>query len=1311
MNFLRTPILILLMVVGHLLSFSQAINYSVPQFTRQLSSNEVRFIFQDRTGLIWIGTSDGLSSFDGYELKSVRTTYDTREELPSNKITCMDESDAYLWIGTEKGLSVLDKSSRTISVYPDRTFLNNHVRTIKVDSKNNIWIRIKDKIYRCSERKIEKEYPITVSANSLFEASDGSLYLLPWEGRLMRYDSNNDRFVEINAPKELTGPFSMMQDHNGMLWITTWGNGLWEYNPKMEAETAFKRHRLYDNKRSREDTIMYDMVQDDTFGYYWIMSYQRLYVMRRTENGSLEEVDINKANTSLSPIDIYRNYSKLLKDNAGNLWLGAYDQTGLITFHNERVHNYPLPEIEEITGLDPNIIAIAKDNGGIVWMKQARYGLCTYDEQTGIFNKGEIVGDRKNSCILVPDDAPNGMWFAGGKKLELLSSANMKMGLLKKYDLPIKGVDEVETMTKDSSGHLWIASPNAFLRFDIKSGKFARLDIPGITTLHYSNDGAVWGMTSNKLYKFIDKGRSIEIHTYPIRFREGTLNHLTDFAVDASGKLWISTLYDEILEFNGKTIANRTKDVWPNGGEIKRLTTFDDQLWIASNKIISNYSFTTGKRESFSVNDNNILLDSFRYGAIYASPGGKIYAGGHNGFISIDPYGSTSNNFKTTPFIYDILVDNESYLGKKNDGKDSDFNTVELDSDAKNIRIGFSAMNYSDAHKVNYAYKMDGVDKDWVTTLVGRPSAFYNSLPKGKHTFHVKAAGPNGEWGKETTITIYRKAAFHETWIALMLLIAAVALLGWWLITKYNRRVASKNRVKMQEELTQTKLNYFANISHELLTPLTIISCVTDNIETAKTANPSDIATLKANIARLKRLLQQVLDFRKLEDGKMRMRVEKRNISTFIKEVTVTNFEPLAQQKDIHLSSDIQAGIWGYLDFGKLDKILFNLLSNAIKYTPEHKDVRLIVKEETVEGKPWLKIVVEDDGQGIASKELESIFSRFYHNRHTSGNESNGIGLSLTKQLTEIHHGSISVESELGKGSRFMVKLPVYLEAYTPEELMDQGGSSSAHESEDGKGDKAAQLPMVLFVDDNRDLRVLSADMLTPKYHVLTAENGAKALDILKKHRNVDVIVCDVMMPVMDGLQFCRTVKEDVELNHIPVIMLTAKNASADRIECYNAGADSYIAKPFESQLLLSRIDNLLQSREHRHASFASETEIEINEEEYQPADKKFLEDAIAFVTQHLEDPELDVDMLAENFFMSPSTLRRKLRVYTGLSPLNFIRNIRLKLACRLLKDPNLNIAEVGYKCGFSTPRNFTRSFKEAYNMTPSEYQSRNTSE
>ena len=568
-----------------------------------------------------------------------------------------------------------------------------------------------------------------------------------------------------------------------------------------------------------------------------------------------------------------------------------------------------------------------------------------------------------------------------------------------------------------------------------------------------------------------------------------------------------------------------------------------------------------------------------------------------------------------------------------------------------------------------------------------------------------------------------KEPAFYETWWAYMFYVVLVILSLYLFYRRMKRRLQLRHELKIaqidrekSEELVQTKLRYFTNISHDLLTPLTIITCLIDDAEMTNGSRISQLSMIRSNVNKLRRLLQQILDFRKVESGNMKLSVSKSDIVSFIDDVCKVNFAPLIRKKSQTFTfSTEDKHLIAYFDRDKIDKIVSNLLSNACKYTSEGGEIKLIMKSYQNAEHTHLRIQVVDTGEGIAPDDLENIFERFYTANKGDESESNGIGLSLTKDLVELHHGTIEVESELTKGSTFTVDFPIDKDSYQENELIT--GETSVndkkaamifeHEDLDESGvveDAQTNDNHLLLVEDNEELLYLMEKILSRQYHVLVAKNGLEALDIIKDNK-IDIIISDVMMPEMDGLELCRNIKSNLETSHIPVILLTAKNTAEDRIECYNAGADGYISKPFELKILEARINNFIIHKKSKQEEFRTNVEVDIDSLETSSIDKDFLDKVVSVIKSNMAEGDFDVVQLADALAVSKSSLYRKMKIATGLSPIEFIRNIRLKHGSQLLKNKSMSIAEVAYECGFSNPKYFATCFKEDFGVTPKEYQ------
>ncbi|MCS2649071.1 response regulator [Bacteroides thetaiotaomicron] len=866
----------------------------------------------------------------------------------------------------------------------------------------------------------------------------------------------------------------------------------------------------------------------------------------------------------------------------------------------------------------------------------------------------------------------------------------------------------------------------------LQDAKFPFVDIIGIGE---GKDGSLWISTRKQGVYNAKISSDLTLEEKNLRnlktHAEGVISdNIGAICVDDNGLVWMGSQDGDVFTYDPQTNkVENLSDMFDmlEEGIFNIITDQLGHIWISTNKRVIEYDPKNGGIMDYSTM-TDVMVNSFMPNSYYKTRSGKILYGGNKGISVFTPYDHLSDNpRRIRTMVSDVKIDGVSSLLEKNNQR---FNLrsqiISLNAGDKNIEIDFSSLNYAFPDKIKYAYKMDGVDDDWVYVRGDRQFAFYNQLPKGKRTFYLKTTDVNGLWSNYIAeVQVFKQPAFYETLWAYLFYIVFTLLCLYFFYHRMKRRIQLRHELRIaqidkekSEELVQTKLRYFTNISHDLLTPLTIITCLIDDAEMTNGSRISQLTMIRSNVNKLRRLLQQILDFRKVESGNMKLSVSKSDVISFIDDVCKVNFTPLMRKKNqtfTFLTEDRH--LMAYFDRDKLDKIVSNLLSNACKYTANGGDIKLIVDSYWESEYHHLRIQVVDTGEGIAPADLENVFKRFYTINKGDESESNGIGLSLTKDLVELHHGTINVESELGKGSTFTVDLPINKDSYQEDELISEHISVNGIntdlilekeeliDSKVGEGEDMQIADVhLLLVEDNEELLFLMEKILSKHYHVLIAKDGLEALNVIKDNE-IDIIISDVMMPEMDGLEFCRALKSNLETSHIPIILLTAKNTVEDRIECYNAGADGYISKPFELKILEARINNFIMHKKNKQEEFRSNVEVNIDSLEPSSMDKEFLDKVISVIKSNMSEGDFDVVQLADALAVSKSSLYRKMKIATGLSPIEFIRNIRLKHGSQLLKDKSISVAEVAYECGFSNPKYFATCFKEEFGVTPKEYQ------
>lgn len=722
---------------------------------------------------------------------------------------------------------------------------------------------------------------------------------------------------------------------------------------------------------------------------------------------------------------------------------------------------------------------------------------------------------------------------------------------------------------------------------------------------------------------------------------------------------------------------------------------------------------------------------------------GEMFFGGHRGYNSFYPDRQKDQTFSSPAVVTDIKVFNQSWSALPDEERmeisrlsPGFTREILLDYKHNNFTIEFSALEYANPERNRYAYKLDGFDADWQYTNASKRFAYYNNLKPGTYTFYLKSSNSNGIWDDNT---LRMKVAIlpppWKTWWAYTIYVLLVLGAACYACRIVRNRIRLRNALHLREmekekaeEVNHAKLQFFTNITHELLTPLTILSASVDELKRTAPAYKEQYRVMTNNINRLIRLLQQILEFRKAETGNLKLRVSEGDLALFVRR-SLDSFRPLMKKKDIQFNVSCSPDPFNAcFDSDKLDKILYNLLSNASKYNRVggRVDVELTVVEDGV-----ACLVVRDDGPGISKEAQKQLFKRFYEGDYRKFKTiGTGIGLSLVRDLVVLHHGTITVESEEGQGTSFIVTIPILQASYTLEEV-DAGLSAGMEDVDkqdsaavvagiqeslsDGSGELEEDTEVserthtLLIVEDNEDLLRLMVKLLETDYIVCTATNGKEAVDVVE-HEEVSLIVSDVMMPEMDGIELCRYIKGNFDTSHIPIILLTAKNKEEDRVEAYESGADGFISKPFSLSVLHARISNLLRNRQRAMKDFKKQLVFEAKELDYTSIDEEFLQRAIDCVNRHLNDADFDQTRFLEEMHTTKSTSFRKLKSLTGLTYVSFIRNIRMKAACRIMEEKKrIRISELAYAVGYNDPRYFSSCFKKEFGMQPSEYMERFT--
>ncbi|QIH35634.1 response regulator [Sphingobacterium sp. DR205] len=1314
-------------------------NYDLPSLT-------INQTIQDQEGYIWFASTQGLSRYDAYNILNFKLRNAAGKVTTQQSIRALIALGNKLILGSESGVYVLDKRNYKVFPLKDSRVATVRVNALMVDLERRLWIGTDNGIFIYNSDLI----PLTEAqssqvlnssmqgktVNMIFQDSQANIWIGVWGAGLFKLNPSSSKLTSYPRLGQRNNPFKLMEDDRGQLWLCTWGDGIYLFNPQ-QPNNPYKEIEIKNKRRTigKED-LFYNIIQDQSRRYIWVLSFSGISTLQY-QDGRVKEIDLSGYFDSTTNI-----FNDIYQDRYGTLWLAIGGKgVAMLSFDKPNLKNCSFKQIKKKYSITPNLNMLYRDSSGVIWFNLERFGFGSLSTKTNQLNTysnsnfRDLISIRAVTCAT---DFGQELWVGSAyeSSINIFQKTSNNIKLLRKINLEQQVAHQgvPSFFFTDKQKRLWIATTQGLLLKKSAS--------ESITTIHAVNDQPVaiaqdnynhiWVATKeNGIYCIDDRSlRSLPLHIGK-ETRGLKSDQIETMDVDNDGILWIGTKDNRLLSYQPahnkvREIANTTLF---EKNQLLDVVCLDRHIWLSTTRNIYKINRLNKNISEFSASDSlQVNMFSKRAFAVDKNTN-TIYFGGYNGMVQLNDH-SIIPNFKENVLITDIKINNKSIiLESKQKIFSDDHSKLTLNPQDQNIEISFSTLPFTQEGKIRYAYKLEGVDKDWIYAPRDRIFATYNNLSKGKYRFLVRSTDLYNKWNTSfTQIEIIKKPSFYESNLAYFIYACIFGGIVFFFINYSFNRLKLSNDLKIAQiekektkELAQSKLSYFTNISHDLLTPLTIISCLVDDVQMTTKNNLDQFDKIRLNLSRLKRLLQQILDFRRMETSSMKLQISASNFPTFINQLGAMHFSPIAKKKNI--SFEIQHGDCPeilFYDVDKIDKILFNLLSNAFKYTDHGGQITLTYHVEKEKGSSRLLIYIRDNGIGIDPENITKIFTAFYNNNSTKHPESNGIGLSVTKQLVEAHDGEIRVDSQLHIGSMFQISIPVDKSYYLSkgigvmeqpfvEEIKDT--IIESHERSNNLSNDILQPRLnVLLVEDNEELRSTMARILARNYQVHIAHNGLQGLEALENNE-IDIVISDIMMPELDGLNFCRTIKSNTEFNHIPVLLLTAKSSIEDRIECYQAGADGYISKPFEIKVLEAKIQSFIINKRCKQLVFHSNTKINIATLDHTPLDEKFVQKMIQVIEEHLSDDQFDVIKLGDILSLSKSTLYRKTKVLLNVSPSEFIKNIRLKHACQIMEiDKSISVSEVAFATGFSDPRYFATCFKAAFGITPSEFQKKSGS-
>tara|TARA_R110000868_G_scaffold108065_1_gene295337 strand:+ start:54858 stop:58997 length:4140 start_codon:yes stop_codon:yes gene_type:complete len=1349
-------------------------DYTFVNIEQNNTLRAVSSIAQDSLGLLWMGTNGvGLKKYNGIEISSYKQDSNLDKTLSSSLIyvVFVDKSNR-LWIGSEAGLDLYDRDYdefRKVVLYKDSIALENvPIRAIQENSEGTMVIgshfnglfKVDQQTLKGYSVPIQTTIPISeLQINSLVQSRTGKILMGSNKG-LFEYNgtSANPILSTFEATKDesefLYNIETMLQDDDGSIWIGTFSKGL----IKVEV-TPFNSYEVHNYKIT--DQRILSLVQAPDGNILCGTENDGLFVLEK--NGDIQKnYRYNKFNAnSIKSNSIW----SLFVDSQDRIWIGYYNN-GVGVY--DRLYD-KFKDIQSLTNMTnslqlPSVTGIVNDKNGKIWIGMDGGGIDIYDPITknivhlkdpnnklvSRLNAGDVVAIFMDS----KDNLWVGTWNSGiyylpsnSKAFVNYNTSNTNGGLKS---------NRIMSFAEDSKGVIWIGSYVEGLHsFDPRNKSFCHHNniifetpSPGQGAMRIvlvDKTDTIWMGTTSGLYKLSNdltepqKVISLKESMHQDMGNKLVIDVIVSLYEDSKGNIWIGTdgaglcMYDpkgDTFTWYGnkdglgqETIASILED---NNGDI----------WMGGNNGLSHMNVADRTFKNFDMNDG-LLSNDFNFNSSYKDENGILYFGNYGGINYIDPKTMRYNTNKPLVYFTDFKLFNKSVVPNQ---EKSPLNktigqteSISLNHRQSVFTIEYAGVNLTRPKKNQYAYYLEGFEDKW--NYVGNNrSATYTNLPPGDYTFKVKASNNDGFWNEiPKTLKLHILPPWWATSYALISYILLICLVSYFLANLARQRIREKRIVqferdrRIQEEtLNDRKIQFFTNISHEFRTPLTLILNPLEDImlDTGLVLSRTvkeKLRIIHKNTSRLKRLIDELMDFRKLEINKLSIKISEMEALAFVKEIA-GHFEEEAILKNIVFqveSDDIPITLWS--DPSMLEKIIFNILSNAFKITPDNGEITvgvmrcnqkvnfpLLFGEEAVQA---LEIYIEDTGSGIKKEEIVKVFERFYQveNMNSQYYGGTGIGLEVVKNFVDLLKGKIEVESEEGIGTKFRVFLPLGNAHFKTNELFLAPKAENDHPGlQEYEEEISHQIlgtnlqKTLLIVEDNTELRDYLKNELCSDYMIIEAVNGVKGLELATR-RIPDMILTDVVMPEMDGFEFCKRIREDLKTSHIPLLMLTAKAMTDDWVKGIDSGADVYLSKPFEMKVLKAQLKQIINSRQVLFNKFFNDsTNVKIPGNTTN-LDKKFITKVLDYIAENMADENLNVEHLADELNLSRSQLYRKIKALTGYSANEFLRRIRLEKAKQMIVGGNESISEVCFKVGFSSPSYFTKCFKAHFGVLPTE--------
>ena len=1359
---IRKSLSILFLILSVLTLYAEKTNYLYSfnsDLNEGISQLSVMTIYQDSRGYLWFATKNGLNRFNGKEYKIYHREDGNEQSLSNNSVTSITEDqEGYLWVGTNNGLNRIDLNTNEIKRYNLETngLVANSISTVYTDRSGCLWVGTWEGLNRYNREGDHFEYiPIEDDTEramivTLLEDSSGRFWIGTRNKGLLLCDHQMNLISQFtseskNMPLNNNNITSIYEDDKKQIWVGCKNSGLNKINLRDNEVTSYTNLNSGLSNNSVRCIIEWQ-------GKLLIGTFDGIFDLDKATERIVKVAGYDDINKSLSHYSVYC----FCVDRDKTLWVGTF--AGGVNYLNKFTNRFVLHKPQEELNIRTGIYgAITYESPEDLWIATEGYGLLNYNKRTNESHYYLIdpsVRFAFNTNIIKSVFYEDGYVWCGTTKGEIykFNIKTKKFSLYHQYPIEYS----IYSIIRDHNGVLWVGGASTefgltcFVNDSLVTTFCNNVDEP----IYFSNvrcileeeDGVfLLGSTAEGLLRFDTHKKQLTKYSNEASVEKYRIpnNYISAIVRTKSGEIWGSTYGGGIFQLDESKAIRRIMTVREGllDNNICTLVESSDQrLWMSTvNGLIM---FDPAKDEVRNYHRHNgIDIREFTLHSGIALPDGSLCFAGSNGFVTFHVEAMDKNNNIPPVVLEQLSVNNHpvevgdesAILDKVLDGME----TIRLAYNENNFSITYQALNYIYATQNQYAYKLEGYDTDW--NYVGeRNSAFYTNLSPGKYVFLVKASNNDGVWNEEgRSLIIIVQPPLWRTWYAYLFYVIALAAIIYGILYYVNIKRNLEAGLKMkqlekqkQEEFHQAKIRLFTNFSHELRTPLMLI--ITPFEELVKRVDiPAELhdklSIIYKNAQKLLLLVNQLMDLHKNQAGSMDLKVSEGDICEYIKEIYYA-FNQIALTNEVKFTLNCTPKtINGWFDKSLLEKVVFNLLSNAFKYTASGESVLMEVSEVTLkeldpkrtdglykdENSQYVILKVKDSGKGIEEGEADKIFTPFYQIPETSGINlsGTGIGLSLVYTIVQLHRGVIYVDHTETKGACFVVILPVSRSAFSEEQIESREIDKIAEIT--NTEDISVSLPVtenkdqpkykILLVEDDNDVRDYLKKSLEAEYIVIEAADGVRAYEKVVQDFP-DLVLSDIMMPKRDGLELCTMIKNDIRIGHIPVILMTARSMVVHIKEGFQAGADDYIVKPFNMDVLQTRIRSLLASREQLKKLYGKRFSPDVMGIEVKSADERFSQKLFDVIEKNISNEKLDVELLCTEIGISRANLYRKLKSITELSPMELIRNKRLEMAAKLLKESEMNVSEIASHLGFNSHSYFSNSFKAFYGCTPTEF-------